>query len=185
MRHFDVVCITISEVDTLTALGGEAGVTSLAEQLGRPSDGFYYYLRALVAGGFVEELPREGDERRFRLFAEGVTPLGLVCHLNPNGNSAELRAFAHGLLQIAGRDFECVLETGNAAVVGTRRELWASRNKSWLRTRDLTEVNALLERLSELTSQPKTAGRERLTSLILVPAPIDAKPNRRTSRKLD
>lgn len=44
-------------VDTLAALGGEAGVANLADQLGRPADGLYYHLRALVLGGLVEELP--------------------------------------------------------------------------------------------------------------------------------
>lgn len=172
-------------VDTLAALGGEAGVASLADQLGRPADGLYYHLRALVAGGLVEELPSEGGERRFRLAGEGVAPLRLVYDLGPNGNAAELRAFAHGLLQIAGRDFERALESGDAAVVGTGRELWASRNKGWLSPEDVAEVNALLKRLSELTSQPKAAGRDRLTSLAFVLAPIDAKPKRRTSRKAD
>jgi hypothetical protein len=46
-------------------------------------------------------------------------------------------------------------------------------------------VNALLERLSELTSQPKAARRDRLISLAFVLAPIDAKPKRRTSRRAD
>lgn len=172
-------------VDTLAALGGEAGVASLADQLGRPADGLYYHLRALVAGGLVEELPSEEGERRFRLAGEGVAPLRLVYDLGPNGNAAELRAFAHGLLQVAGRDFESALERGDAAVIGTGRELWASRNKGWLSPGDIAEVNALLERLSELTSQPKVAGRDRLISLAFVLAPIDAQPKRRTSRSAD
>jgi len=172
-------------VDTLAALGGEAGVASLAGQLGRPADGLYYHLRALVAGRLVEELPREGGERRFRLAGEGGAPLRLVYDLGPNGNAAELRAFANGLLQVAGRDFESALERGDAAVIGAGRELWASRNKGWLSPGDIAEVNAILERLSELTSQPKVAGRDRLISLAFVLAPIDAQPKRRTSRSAD
>jgi DNA-binding transcriptional ArsR family regulator len=172
-------------VDTLAALGGEAGVASLADQLGRPADGLYYHLRGLVAGGLVEELPGEGGERRFRLAGEGGAPLRLVYDLGPGGNVAELRAFANGLLQVAGRDFARALDSGDAAVAGTGRELWASRNKGWLGPEDVAEVNALLERLSELTSQPKAARRDRLISLAFVLAPIDAKPKRRTSRRAD
>lgn len=172
-------------VDTLAALGGEAGVADLAEQLGRPADGLYYHLRALVAGGLVEELSGGGAERRFRLAGEGGAPLRLVYDLGAEGNAAELRAFVSGLLQIAGRDFDNALEGGNAIVVGTGRELWASRNKGWLSPADVAEVNALLARLGELTSQPKAVGRDRLASLAFVLAPLDVRPKRRMSRKAD
>src|SRR5687768_8664088 len=43
-------------VDTLSAFGGEASVAALAEQLGRPADGLYYHLRALVRGALVLEV---------------------------------------------------------------------------------------------------------------------------------
>lgn len=172
-------------VDTLAALGGEAGVADLAEELGRPADGLYYHLRALVAGGLVEELPKEGNERRFRLAGEGNRPLRLAYELGPGGNAAELRAFAEGLLQIAGRDFQEALESGDAVVVGPGRELWASRNKGWLSPDDLREVNALLARLGELTSQPKADGRDRLASFAFVLAPVTPRARRRTSRRPD
>lgn len=172
-------------VDTLAALGGEAGVADLAEQLGRPADGLYYHLRALIAGGLVEELPSKGGERRFRLAGEASGPLRLVYDLGPNGNAAELCAFADGLLQIASRDFESALASDRAVAVGPGRELWASRNKGWLSREDLQEVNALLARLGELTSQPRAAGRDRLTSLAFVLAPINPRAKRRPSRRPD
>lgn len=173
-------------VDTLAALGGEAGVASLAEQLGRPADGLYYHLRALVAGGLVEELPSDGGERRFRLAGSGKGPLRLAYDLGPNGNAAELRAFLHGLLQIAERDFQAALERPDTLphtiVAGPARTLWASRNKGWLTAADVVEVNALLARLGELTSQPKAEGREQLVSLAFVLAPTEARAKRRTPR---
>ena len=122
-------------------------------------------------------MPSEGGERRFRLAGEGRAPLRLVYDLGPKGNAAELRAFSQGLLQIAGRDFERALESGDAAVAGTGRELWASRNKGWLSPRDIAEVNALLQQLSELTSQPKATGRDRLTSLAFVLALLMPSPS--------
>jgi DNA-binding transcriptional ArsR family regulator len=168
-------------VDTLAALGGEAGVASLAEQLGRPADGLYYHLRALVAGGLVEELPTDAGERRFRLVGDGG-PLRLSYDLGPNGNAAELRAFAHRLLQIADRDFEAALGRSDTVVAGPARTLWASRNKGWLTAADVAEVNALLVRLGELTSQPKADGREQLVSFAFVLAPTEARAKRRGSR---
>ena len=169
-------------VDTLAALGGEAGVASLAEQLGRPADGLYYHLRALVAGGLVEELPSDGGERRFRLAGIGDGPLRLSYDLGPNGNAEELRAFIHGLLQIAGRDFQAALGRSDTVVDGPARTLWASRNKGWLTAADVAEVNALLARLGELTSQPKADGREQLVSLAFVLSPTEARPKRREPR---
>lgn len=168
-------------VDTLAALGGEAGVASLAEQVGRPADGLYYHLRALVAGGLVEELPTDGGERRFRLVGDGG-PLRLSYDLGPNGNAAELRAFARGLLQIADRDFEAALGRSDTVVAGPARTLWASRNKGWLTAADVVEVNALLVRLGELTSQPKADGREQLVSFAFVLAPTEARAKRRGPR---
>jgi DNA-binding transcriptional ArsR family regulator len=168
-------------VDTLAALGGEAGVASLAEQLGRPADGLYYHLRALVAGGLVEELPTDAGERRFRLVGDGG-PLRLSYDLGPNGNAAELRAFAHRLVQIADRDFEAALGRSDTVVAGPARTLWASRNKGWLTAADVAEVNALLVRLGELTSQPKADGREQLVSFAFVLAPTEARAKRRGSR---
>ncbi|QAY75183.1 helix-turn-helix domain-containing protein [Sphingosinicella sp. BN140058] len=169
-------------VDTLAALGGEAGVASLAEQLGRPADGLYYHLRALVAGGLVEEVPSENGERRFRLAGDGAGPLRLSYDLGPEGNAAELRAFVHGLLQIANRDFETALGRSDTIVAGPARRLWASRNKGWLDAADVVEVNALLARLGELTSQPRVNGRDHLVSLAFVLAPTDARPKRRKPR---
>jgi DNA-binding transcriptional ArsR family regulator len=171
-------------VDTLAALGGEAEVATLAEQLGRPADGLYYHLRTLVEGGLVREVPtKEGSERRFRLVGGG--PLRLAYDLGPGGNATALSAFARGLLQIAGRDFEDALTREETVVTGTGRELWASRNKGWLSPDDVVEVNALLERLSVLTSQPKAAGREHLASLAFVLAPINPRPKRRSARKAE
>lgn len=170
-------------VDTLAALGGEAEVGELAEHLGRSADGLYYHLRALTAGGLLEEterLPRRG--RRFRLVGCGNTPLRLAYNLGANGNAEELQGFADGLLQVAGRDFRSALDEGLATVAGPQRELWASRSKGWLSPSDLAEVNALLCRLGDLISQPRTVQRDKLISLAFFLAPVRSHPKRRPSR---
>jgi DNA-binding transcriptional ArsR family regulator len=166
-------------VDTLAALGGEASAAAVAEQLGRPADGLYYHLRALVRGGLVREVTDAGGERRYRLAGESDAPLRLAYDVGANGNAKELRVFTRGLLQIAGRDFDEALQTDGVVVDGERRELWASRNKGWLSPDDLSEVNALLERLSVLTSQSRAPGRERLMSCAFVLAPVNPRPKRR------
>jgi len=168
-------------LDTLAALGGEAGVAALSEQLGRPADGLYYHLGALVRGGLVLEMERPpGDDRRFRLAGEGSGPFRLAYDLGPQGNVRELEAFVRGLLQIAARDFDDAVLAESVLVNGPRRELWASRNKGWLSPDDIGEVNALLERLSALTSQPKSPMRTRLMSCAFVLTPIDPRAKRRS-----
>lgn len=166
-------------VDTLASLGGAASTAELAEQLGRPADGLYYHLRELVAGDLLTEVMEAGGERVFRLAGEGAGPVRLVYDLAPHGNADELARFARSLLQVAQQDFEAALEVEGMVTEGKKRELWVSRNKGWLSDRDLQEVNVLLERLSELTSQPRAEGRNRLTSLAFALAPTKAQPKRR------
>ena len=167
-------------LDILASLGGTASVAELAEQLGRPADGLYYHLRALAGGGLVEEAKSDtGDESRYRLVGEGSAPVRLAYAPGAGGNGDELRAFTRGLLQIASRDFDDAIRREDVVVDGARRELWASRNKGWLSPDDLEEVNGLLERLSALTSQARAPGREQLTSLAFVLAPVSPRPKRR------
>lgn len=167
-------------VDTLAALGGEASVSAIADELGRPADGLYYHLRELIRGGLVLERPDSStNERLFRLKG-GRGPIRLTYQLFPGGNGEELGEFARVLLQIALQDFEAALKIEGVATDGPRRELWVSRNKGWLSAGDREEVVALLERLSELTSQPKAPGRDRLMSLGFSLAPLQPLAKRRT-----
>lgn len=166
-------------IDTLAALGGEATAAALAEQLGRPADGLYYHLRELVRGDLVvEQAPAAGSERRFRLKG-GNAPVRLAYQLGPGGNGQELAQFARTLLQITLQDFQAALALEGVVTHGPRRELWVSRNKGWLSADDRREVVALLERLSELTSQPRAEGRDRLMSLGFSLAPIRPLAKRR------
>jgi DNA-binding transcriptional ArsR family regulator len=167
-------------VDTIAALGGQASVSALAEQLGRPADGLYYHLRALVRGGLLGETASPGaGECGYRLLGDDCAPLRLVYDLGPGGNKPEVRAFVRALLQVTGRDFEQALDTPGVAVGGPRRALWASRNKGWLSPEDMAEAVRLLERISALMSQPKAPGRDHLASCAFVLAPLNPRPKRR------
>ena len=101
-------------VDTLAAIGGEASVVKLADELGRPEDGLNYHLRALAVAGLIcEVLAYASSDRRYRLAYD----------LHPEGNAAELRNFSHALLQIAERDFQNTLGKVDAVVSGPGQEL--------------------------------------------------------------
>ncbi|MCC6926082.1 helix-turn-helix domain-containing protein [Novosphingobium sp.] len=170
-------------VDTLSALGGEAEIAQLAEHLGRPADGLYYHMRMLDVAGLVREVPgTAGHKQRFRLAEPGGFPLRLGYDLGPQGNGPELLRFAKAMLQVAGSDFENAITDDAAITEGPERTLWASRNKGWLSPAELAEVNGLLERLSELVSQPRNGDRQTLVSFAFVLAPVRSRPKRRVSR---
>lgn len=167
-------------VDTLSALGGGATVAQLAGELGRHADGLYYHLRILRKAGLVEELDgRPAGERRYKLAGSGRAPLRLAYRTGRGGNARALSGYAHGLLQVAERDFVRALAKSAIATGGPRRQLWAARNKGWVSTADLAEVNRLLERLCTLTSAPRGARRDRLVSLAFVLAPLPRRSKRR------
>ncbi|NRR31388.1 helix-turn-helix transcriptional regulator [Oxalobacteraceae bacterium] len=166
--------------DTLAAMGGEATAAALAEQLGRHADGLYYHLKKLCAAGLLQVIGKEGEEQRYRLAGKGAAPLRLAYQLGFGGNAPAVRKFVHGLLQVAEQDVDQALELPSVTVSGPQRQLWAARNKSWLSSSDLVEVNILLERLCALTSQPRAPGRDQLMSCAFVLAPVLPRPKRRS-----
>jgi hypothetical protein len=171
--------------DTLASLGGEATVAVLAEQLGRPADGLYYHLQLLCEGGLVHERQGTNGERVFALAGGGHFPLRLTYDLASDEASRALESYVKGLLQVAESDFRAGLKLGAVEVEGSRRRLWAARNKGWLNQADLEEANALLERLCTLLSQPRDASRDLPMSLAFVLAPAAVRPSRRPSGKAE
>jgi DNA-binding transcriptional ArsR family regulator len=159
-------------VDTLAALGGDASVADLALQLGRHADGLYYHLKVLCKARLIVELDAaSGDERRYRLAGDASQPLRLAYRVDDADHVAALRKFAHGLLQVAEKDFGEALAMPGVVLEGPARQLWAARNKGWLSQSELEEANALLERLCALMSQTRTTERSLLLSCTFALAP--------------
>lgn len=171
--------------DTLASLGGEATVAALAEQLRRPADGLYYHLKLLVDGGLVHERQGDHGERIFALAGDARAPLRLSYDLASDEAREALASYLKGLLHVARSDFLTGLTLGAIDVKGSRRRLWAARNKGWLCPAELEEANALLERLCELLSHPRDASRVLPMSLAFVLAPTAIRQRRRPSGKSD
>jgi len=169
-------------VDTLEALGGEASVAQIAGALGRPSDGLYYHLRLLVRGGLLDELPDEGDGRRYRTRTRGGARLRLRYRPGDTANARAVARVAAGMLRIARRDFVAALRDPDVPVTGPGRTLWAARNKGWVGPAEIAEINRLLERILELLHRERDARRERLLAITWVVAPIEPSPARRGAR---
>lgn len=170
-------------VDTLASLGGQATVAALSEHLGRHADGLYYHLQLLVEAGLIHEFSGDTGERTFGLAGTGQAPLRLSYELESDGAADSLRAYVKGLLQVAEHDFSNALVLPDVAMNGKHRQLWAARNKGWVNKSDLEEVNALLERLCELMSQPREETANHLMSFAFVLAPTPTRGKRRQSKQ--
>lgn len=167
-------------IDTLYVLGGTATAAALADALGHHADGLYYHLRVLCDVGLIDEIAAtQGKERTFRLTGDTEAPLRLAYENGPGGNTEALMTYVSGLLKVAGKDFEQAIAAPDTIVDGDSRQLWASRNKGWLSTADIEEVNVLLERLCSLVSQTRSGKRDTLMTLAFVLAPSMARAKRR------
>lgn len=170
-------------VDTLQSLG-QASIAELARRLGRPADGLYYHVRALVSVGLVVDAGQRaagrGEERVYRTFAPG-RPLRLRYRPGHRPSAAALRRLVGSMVRTARRDFDAGLSLPGAAVQGARRALWAGRNKGWLSPAELERVNQLLAELGELLSSGPSRERARMFALTYVLAPADPRAPRRGS----
>ncbi len=169
-------------VDTLGAAGGPVSVAELALQLGTHVDGLYYHLKVLgKAGLVVESATGPNEARRYALPGEGTLALRLAYRTESEPGRRALSKFTHALLKVAQQDFDAALDMPDLVTDGCGRQLWAARNKAWLSEKEVAEANALLERLCELMSQPRTPERTRILSCAFVLAPHVARPKRRRS----
>jgi len=169
-------------MDTLEALGGEATVAEIAQQLGKSADGLYYHLRLLVRGGLVEQGSHSTDARRFRTRSGKGGRTRLRYQPGATANAAAVERVAAGLLRIAGRDFAAAVARRDVIAEGRHRELWASRIKGWVSNVELAEINRLLERLGELMQGRRDGDRQRLLSLAWILAPVPEKAARRAGQ---
>ncbi|HTE54113.1 MAG TPA: helix-turn-helix domain-containing protein [Kofleriaceae bacterium] len=168
-------------VDTLQALG-RASIAELATRLGRPSDGLYYHVRALVKAGLVvaagQRAAGRRDERIYTTLAPGRS-LRLRYRPRHRASAAALRRLVGSMLRTAERDFGAGLARPGVVVEGRRRALWAGRSKGWLSPAELERVNQLLAELGGLLSSGPSRARGQLFALTYVLAPADARPPRR------
>lgn len=166
-------------VDTLEALGGSAPVAAIAAALGRPSDGLYYHLRILVKGGLLEELPDEGDGRRYRTRARPSERMRLRYQPGRTPNARAVTRVIGGMLRSTRRDFEAALADPEVVTEGPHRALRASRVKGWVSRADLAELNRLQARALALLRRNRKPEGAQLMSLTWVLAPVEARPSRR------
>ncbi len=171
--------VRVELATAIQALGGKATVAELAAQLGRPADGLYYHLRALVKGGLLKE--RAGaNGRSFQLEVPAGQSLSLRYKPGATPNAKAVARVASSMSRLAQRDFLRALGQANTVVTGPSRELWAARLTGWVNPAELTDVTGLLQRLANLLlgTRPTRGGKRIALHWML--APLDAKPARRS-----
>lgn len=167
-------------VDTVIALG-RCSIREIAEALGRPADGLYYHIRALVQVGLlVEASSRTTGQREEALYAAPTRGIMRLRYRPEDAeHSAAVRRIVSGMLRSAERDFGAGLDPAIARCAGGRRNITASRQKAWLGREELGEVNALLARLQQILQDATPEDGGDLVSLTCVLAPIEPAPVRR------
>lgn len=162
----------------IQALGGSATVAELAAQLGRPADGLYYHLRAMVKGGLLTE--HEGDGgRRYALAVPGGKSLRLRYRPGATANAKAVGLAARSMSRLAQRDFLRALAEPSTVAEGDYRELWSARLSGWLEPGQLAEANRLLRELADLMLSSRPGGKGKLMMVQWMLAPLDARPARR------
>lgn len=167
-------------VDTVQALG-PCSVAEIAAELGRPADGLYYHVRALLRVGLlVEAGERSAGRRCERLYATPSGERGMQLRYAPGDpeNVEAVTRVVGGMLRVTQRDFSVALRSGRVVVEGPRRDLWAARMKGWFSDAELEEVHDLLDRLRELLERPRRDDGQRLHALTFVLAPVAASRRR-------
>jgi len=170
-------------VDVLTGMPG-APVAKIAAALGRPADALYYHLRELVRVGLVVPSGQARKRRRPETLYRTVAPELAVAYdpASPVNVLRVSRAIA-SMLRLGARDFHSALSSGDVAVTGPRRELWAGRVTGWLDGAGVARVNHLLKGISRILYGSRAGPRKRLFAVTHVLVPLDRRPRRQKEQR--
>jgi DNA-binding transcriptional ArsR family regulator len=161
---------TRQEIVEALAHMGSVSVAELAAALGRPADSLYYHLHILKKVGLVLTAGfRDSGGRREELFRSIARDLSLSYQLGKNGNALEVNAIIASMLRLSIRDFARGCRTGDVAVSGPGRELWALRSIAWLSRSQLAKLNRCIHDVLKLMTAPGRQGRLYAVSVVLTP----------------
>lgn len=171
-------------IDVIQARG-QCSIGDLAEELGRPADGLYYHVRALLAEGLLRQSSRKADNGRDERVLETAAKGSLMVAGHDPKDPATIAAkekLVGSALKIALKDFAASLGSGQAVLEGRARNLTAGRVKSRLAGAELARVNRLFDEILSILTEPQEDSAAPLFSFAWVLAPVEAKPKRRTPK---
>ncbi len=135
-------------VDALQAAGPRT-ISGLAALLGRPADGLYFHVRALMKVGLVVERDARKEGRHVSAVYDLVArPVTLTYDAPVRG--ADVVRVVRGAVRMSLREFERGVHAGTGVTSGPARTLWGGRAKGWLTAAELREVNRLVARVNSL-----------------------------------
>lgn len=164
---------------------GAVSIADLAGLLGRPADGLYYHVRALLKVGLLLEHGdrpvRNGRGRTEVLYA---VPGRLQLKYEPKNpaNVAGIKRAARAMLRITGRTFEQAFDSGLAIGSGPNRNIVSGRMKGWLTPDQVAQVNALIERIGGVLAAGRRTSASRPYAVTYVLTPLATRPARRQPR---
>ena len=169
-------------IDVIQARG-QCSISDIAEELGRPADGLYYHIKALVKEQLVVETgtaKKAGQvEKIYNTLQSGSLMEAGYDQSDPEKIEA-MNKIVSSMMKIAVKDFSEGLNSDAAIVEGEDRNLSATRIKGRLTNGEVRRVNSLLAELVSVFSHQRRENSENLYSFAWVLAPIAAKPKRRT-----
>jgi len=156
-------------VDVLEQMG-TVSVAELAAALGRPADGLYFHLRALVRAGLVHRAGhRTRSGRSEALYCTVKPELQLGYEPANPANRRAITTIVASMLRLASRDFRRAFQRGQVVVSGPERELWAWRKVGRLSRAELARLTGRMQALAKAVSVPRGEGRLYGVTVILTP----------------
>ena len=171
-------------LDTVTSKR-KCSISMIAEELGRPADGLYYHIKALLKVGLLYEAGSNKTERQTELLYEVVDKADYLKVKYAASKPTKVKAInkmVSSMMKIAGDDFSNGIGLESVTLDGELRNLWAARVKCRLSDEKLRTANRLINELIELFQQSTDITESiegELHSLVCVLAPVESKPKRR------
>ena len=144
-------------MDAVAAIG-PCTVAELAAALGRPADGLYYHIKALLDVRLLAEVRGEGDGRPELRIDVAHRAFFLEYRPANRANKAAVFRVIGAMVRSAERMFRRAFHPDIAVVKGPRRNLWASRSRGSLSAAELVELNDLLDQVNALMQSGRRDG---------------------------
>ena len=189
LQQIKAVCSPIrQEIMDTVIVKGKCSITEIADDLGRPADGLYYHMKALIKEQLLIAVgENKNNPRQETLYS--LTKEGSLIEVKYNQTDAQkvqaINKMVKSMLKISMKDFENGLTHTGAVFEGESRNLWAARIKSRLNQKQIKKANYHLQELLSIFKGTKNSkdkndySSKNLYALQWVLAPVKAQPKRR------
>ncbi|MFK7883666.1 MAG: ArsR family transcriptional regulator [Phycisphaerales bacterium] len=152
---------------------GECSAGEIAEMTGRSRTSLYPHIEQLVAAGILHESgTRPSGKRQEQLYR----PIALFVKTRHNADDPDVVAYhvAYGkaVARMLAREFERGITQPKVTTSGPLRDTFCTSQTFWADDDMLTEVNTLLDRITEICSHSQPGTGKRLMQLGVLTTPL-------------